>query len=89
MKRAVLAFLFLPFAAANANEALKFWTDVSPANCAEHLRAKVVSVTAKKADVLVRVKLDKGGKTHTSTVNGAKVGDFKVGSAFCAQDKAD
>jgi ABC-type glycerol-3-phosphate transport system substrate-binding protein len=74
------------FAQAAGSPEIRFWTDVSPANCAEHARAKVVSTkAAKNGDVSVKVKL-KDGKSHTSTVNKAKAEFFPVGSDFCAQD---
>jgi hypothetical protein len=63
-----------------------FWKDT--ANCSQP--AKVVSTKAAKLGghdgVLVTVKLAIGGKLFTSSVEGAKLGDFKPGSAFCAQD---
>lgn len=73
------------FAQAAAPE-IRFWTDVSAANCADHARSKVLSAKAlKNGDVTVKVKL-KDGKSHTSTVNKAKAEYFPVGSDFCAQD---
>jgi type 1 fimbria pilin len=87
---AVIGFSAAVAAASGPVTPLSFWTDVSPSNCAAHLRAKVVSAkAAKNGDVAVRVRLDRNRKSHTATVNGAKVSDFKVGSAFCAQDYSD
>ncbi|MEJ6002519.1 hypothetical protein [Paucibacter soli] len=64
------------------------WKDV--ANCMPAARGKVASVRAGKfggqAGVEVKVKFDKGSKTFASTVVGARVDDFKVGTAFCAVD---
>jgi len=71
-------------AATAPKDPLGTWKDA--AHCASP--GKVISAkVSKKAKngVLVNVKL-KSGTVTNSTVDDAKVTDFPVGSAFCAQD---
>ncbi|MFK4706146.1 hypothetical protein ABIC83_002985 [Roseateles asaccharophilus] len=74
--------------AAHVVDLIAIWKDI--ASCDSVARGKVVSTKEGKyggqAGVAVTVKLDKGGKKFTSTVNGAKASDFPKGSAFCAVD---
>jgi len=87
-----LAFAATSMTAQAANQpkvdAAAVWKDV--AHCPSSERGKVISAKTAKVggldSVAVKVKLDKGGKTFTSTMQGTKPEDFKPGSAFCALD---